>query len=108
MEITRLSAMKEHNSVVDSMKNPVQQQTFLNNENGAPTNRQRLFRWLKQNGYSCIQFNAKLEEDEGIQNGKVLMDDISSFTLPHYPNIIVSLVKENVHIDTLGSACNIG
>jgi hypothetical protein len=108
MEITRLSAMKEHNSVVDSMKKPVQQLPSLNNENGAPTNRQRLFRWLKQNGYSCIQFNAKLEEDEGIQNEKVSMDDISSFTLPHYPNIIVSLVKENVHSGTLGSAGNIG
>jgi hypothetical protein len=41
------------------------------------------------------KFDANLE-GEKIQNDKVLTNDISSFILPHYPNIKVSLAKENV------------
>jgi hypothetical protein len=95
VELPRLSAMKEHNSVADSKKMPVQQPSI--NENSVLTKRQKLFRWLKGNGYSCVKFDAKLE-------GEKIRNDISSFTLPHYPNIKVSLVKENVQIERSGSA----
>jgi hypothetical protein len=87
VELPRLSAMKEHNSVADSNKMPVQQPSI--NENSVLTKRQKLFLWLKGNGYSCVKFDAKIE-------GEKIRNDISSFILPHYPNIKVSLVKENV------------
>jgi hypothetical protein len=99
-DVPELSPMKEHNFVADSKNMPVQQPSFT--ENGALNNCQKLFRWLKVNGYSCIKFDAKLKEET--QNDRVLTNNIPSFVLPHYPNIKVSLVKENSQIQTLGSA----
>jgi hypothetical protein len=95
VELPRLSAMKEHNSVADSKKMPVQRPSI--NENSVLTKRQKLFLWLKGNGYSCVKFDAKLE-------GEKIRNDISSFILPHYPNIKVSLVKENDQNERGGSA----
>jgi hypothetical protein len=100
VDVPELSPMKEHNFVADSKNMPVQQPSFT--ENGALNNRQKLFRWLKVNGYSCIKFDAKLKEET--QNDQILTNYIPSFVLPHYPNIKVSLVKENSQIQTLGSA----
>jgi hypothetical protein len=97
VDVPELSPMKEHNSVADSKNMAVPQP-----ENGALNNRQKLFRWLKVNGYSCIKFDAKLKEET--QNDRVLTNNIPSFVLPHYPNIKVSLVKENSQIQTIGSA----
>jgi hypothetical protein len=38
------------------------------------------------------KFDANLE-GENIQNDKVLTNDLSSFILPHYPNIVVVVVR---------------
>jgi hypothetical protein len=52
------------------------------------TNREKLFKWLKLNGYSCVKFQPTTAFDEREDDkGTALI------TLPQYPEISVSLEK---------------